>query len=137
MRAGLDEVQLRDLVPGRAGRVGDDGPHLGLRTLQRRRVAPQQVDHPGDGVGGGVLAGQQHGQHVAADLLVVDAAAGFVGRGEHGLEQVLGVLAAARIGHQARPGLGDEAVDRLVHLGHAAFQLAVGRAAPPAPDRQG
>ena len=52
------------------------------------RVALQQVDHPGQRVGGGVLAGQQHGQHVAGHLLVVDAAVGLVGGHDHRFEQV-------------------------------------------------
>jgi hypothetical protein len=69
-------------------------------------VVPQQVDHPGDRVGGGVLAGQQHGQHVAGHLVVVDAAVGFVGGDEHGFEQVLRPLTRGRVGRQSRLGPG-------------------------------
>ena len=37
------------------------------------------MDHPGQRVGSGVFAGQQHRQHIAGHLLVVDSAAGLVG----------------------------------------------------------
>ena len=63
-------------------------------------MAAQQMDQPGQRVGGGVLAGQQHRQHVAGHLSVVDAAAAFVGSGDHRFEQVRWLRAPRRVGVQ-------------------------------------
>ena len=61
-------------------------------------------------------------KHVAGDVAVVDAAAGVVGGDDHRLEQV--ARAARRSGSARRrsPRLGDEAVDRRLHLAHAAVE---------------
>ena len=73
-------VERRSSVPSRCGSCGALGVDRRARTssLQRARsaagMAPQQIDHPRQRVGGGVLAGQQHRQHVAGDLAVGDAA---------------------------------------------------------------
>ena len=65
-------ARLRRLVLDRPRQVREVAG--GLHAPQHGRVALQQVDHPGQGVGGGVLAGQQHGQHVARHLRVAEAA---------------------------------------------------------------
>ena len=47
--------------------------HLGHRARQCGRMLLEQPDAPGERVGGGVLASQQHGHHVAGDPVVVES----------------------------------------------------------------
>ena len=136
VRAGLHIVELRHLFERQFSAVAHHTAHFVGGELQRARVAPQQVDHPGQGVGGGVLAGQQHGQHIARHLCVVDAAAGLVGGHDHGFEQVARVRAQLGVGGQACARLRDEARYCGCHFNDAALQRTVGRQAHPAPGRQ-
>ena len=139
--AGLDKIELvhlgqRGCQRGRVQASATDPSHLAGGARQRGRVLPQQVDHPGDGVGGGVLTGQQHRQHIAGHLGVVDAAARRVGGGDHRFQQVVGPLAQAGVGLHAGACLADEAVHRRLHLGDAVLKLPISRRAPQPPGGQ-
>ena len=134
--ASLQVVQFAQLLQRRQGRARADAVDLLAGPGHDLGMAPQQPDHPRQGVGRRVLAGQQHGQHIAGHLFVVDAAAGFVGGHDHGLEQIGRLLAQRGVGGHALARLGDEALHRQPHLGHAARQRAVLGRGPPAPGRQ-
>ncbi len=116
-------------------RIADALVDLGARTRQAVGVAEQQPDRPGERVGGRVLAGEQHRQHVAVDFVRRDPRLRIVGGDDHRLEQVLGRGAARRV-LEAGSRRGDEALDRRGHRGDAAIELAVGGRLPPAPGRQ-
>ena len=109
--ARVEEIERVDLLERDRGQVRHRLAHLALRARQRVRVAVQQVDHPGERVGGGVLAGEQHGQHVADHLRVTEAAVGLVGGDDHRFEQVARLLAQRRLVAQTLARLGDEVGD--------------------------
>jgi hypothetical protein len=114
VRAGLHVLQPTELLERGRLAVGADGAHLGHGPGQRLRVAPRQVDHPRDGVGGGVLAREQHGQHVARDQPVVDAAVRLVRRGD--LKPSTATLTSAMLAASLRPA----ALRRMCHIANGA-----------------
>src|SRR3954468_17183239 len=63
-----------------ARRYGSPPPRAGGRALragagQRLRVVGEQVDRPGEAGGGGLVAGDQQGHQLVADLAVLQRAA--------------------------------------------------------------
>ena len=97
------------------------------RAPHRLGMAVQEVEQPGERVGGRVLAGDQGDEDVARDIAVVDLAARHVGGDDHRLEQVARAGAQLRIVAQPLARLGDEARDRRLHLADAALEAALRR----------
>ena len=89
-------------------------------------VAPELLDHPRQAGGGGVFAGQQHGEHIAGHVLVAHAAVGGVGGHQHRLQQVLRRGTALRR-LQAHTGLGHEVADGAIDQAHALVERTVAR----------
>ncbi len=97
-----------------------------LQALLRLWMQGQEMDHPGQGVGGGVLPGQQGGDGVGVDLLVGQADAVVVARDDEGLDQVAGLFRQVRVRRDARARLGDALFDEAAHRLQRPRQLAVG-----------
>ena len=100
-------------------------------------MLPQQPYQPRQGAGGRFLAAQQHGRDIAGNDGMIDAAAGFLGRQQHGLQHVDGLGAQCRIGRKRLACLGDKTVRRRLQCAYAAFQAAVRGKPQPAPVREG
>lgn len=86
-------------------------PGFGLGVLR------EQVPGPGEGVGGGLVTGEEDGERLVADLRIDECGAVLVARGDEHGEQVAGVGPGGAV-------LGDEAVDDLVEAGAGAAEVA-------------
>jgi hypothetical protein len=80
-----------------------------------------------------VFTGQQHGGDIACDGNIIDAAAAFVGRTDHGFQQIGRAFASLRFILQPLARRGDQRIDCLAQMLHAAFQLTVARQFDVAP----
>ncbi len=96
-------------------------------------MAVEQIDHPGEGVGGGVFARQEHGQHVTGDVRIGEPAAGVVARRDHRLDQVGRPLAQLGLRLHPRTRLGDEIADRALQCRQVIVELAIPE---PTPERK-
>ena len=166
MRTGLQVVELRHLLRRECAAVAGHAARFVLRFAKHRRVALQQVDHPGQRVGGGVFTGEQHGQHVARHVTVsqlwsphgrsrslppagertsgrgtrprfgLPVGVTAVGGRDHRFEQIARLRVQQWVDSHAFAGLRDEAFDRGVDGHCAAFQRAVGWQPDVAPVRK-
>jgi hypothetical protein len=116
--------ELPDLVERRlgVGRVAPQRVHLALYELEHGGVLGEVVERERHGAGGGLVARDQEGDHLVADVGGVERGAidGVLGR-EHEPEQVLG--GALSFGD---PGL-DHLVDHLRQVAGVALEGRVGR----------
>ena len=107
---------LVDLGPGSPDHVG---------------VLHQEVDREGQQSAGGLVAGDQEGDALVADVLVVQP---FPGAGisafQHPAQQVCVVRRVALL-----PALVDEGVDEALHIGLVIVELPLGPHLQPSPDR--
>ena len=124
-RAGLDVVERADRsacsAAGRAPRASPRRARAARRPDARcsRWISQASVFAVVSSPASSIV------EHVAGDVAIVEAAAAFVGRGDHRLEQVARMLAALRLRLHPLARLGDEALDRRAHRAHAAVERAV------------
>ena len=117
-------------------RCAQHGVGFGLRGGLGVRFFGQIAGEPGQGIGGGVLSGQERGEHVAADIGVGKTGIRRVARGQERLDQVAGVAAQRGVCFHALARLRDETVDRALHFGQVAFEQAVSGQLDMAPPRK-
>ncbi len=126
-----DVGELRDLLIGRP-RVGIGAEHavdflIGL--LQHVGMLEQRVERAGQQAAGGLVARDQEGIDLVADVDVVELLAGCaVDTGHHGAEHVLLALGGFRVA----AALGDDLVDHLVHEGDVLRQILAALLQPQA-----
>ena len=113
LHTGVEVVERIHLMNGKRGGIEDDAPHFVLRAPHRFRVALQQVQHPGQRIGRGVFAGQQHGRHIAGHGAVIDAAAALVGDAAQDLGRLTRrVSGNQRVFHQRVLSIGRRHLDQ-------------------------
>ncbi len=111
-------------------RADELGVLLGEQTGDDVGVAGELVEHEGDGRGGGVVAGEQEGHDLVADLQVGEGGfAVLVGGVDQQREDVLAALAGGA-------AAGDLGVDQAVE-GAGGFLLAIPGCEGPAEHAQG
>jgi hypothetical protein len=94
------------------------------------RVAEQQRESEGEQARGGLVAGDQEGQHLIADVEIVEAFSRLrIDRRDHQVQEIV------RLDRVFAP-FGDDVVDQLVHLGDVGVELALGLLGEPVLDRQ-
>ena len=105
----FDHVQLRQVaVPGYGG-TGQYPVHLPVGLGKHVGVAQQKVQGKGQQAAGSLVPRHQEGEHLLADVEVIQALAGFrVFGGEHQVEQVVAVRGVV-------PALADYLVHQFVH----------------------
>ena len=135
MGAGFHIVQLRHVLVGQNRTVTANATDLLGGKGQALWIAPEQMDHPGQRIGGGIFPRQQHGQYIACHLRIVNAAIRLVSRSNHGLEQVGRMGMQFRLGTHARTRLTHKTVHRLHDFANARFQTPVSTRLDPAPCR--
>ena len=87
----IGQALAHQLVGGGQG-AGELGVLLGDQAGDDVRVAGELVEHEGDGRGGGVVAGEQEGHDLVADLGVGQGGAVFVGGVDEQREDVIAAL---------------------------------------------
>ncbi|MCY1506754.1 hypothetical protein D9M68_410080 [compost metagenome] len=110
----------------RRGVAGQHRIHLGIRLRHHAGIAQQLVQGEGQQPAGGFVAGDQEGDDLVADVLVVQALVRVgIARFEHQPEQVHGsALPPAFVGGAAAP---DHVVDQFAHEARVFIELAVRR----------
>ena len=124
-----------------AQRLGDHGAqvailvtriHLGRQTCERRRVAQQQIERPGERRGGRLVAGEQQRDQLVAHLAVAHLAPVLEAGGDEQREDVL-ALGAGGIRLMIGTTLGDlrqqQLVDLSDQLAQARQRIATAKAA--------
>ncbi len=104
---------------------------LRARCPQHIGMLREQVQRPGNGVGGGVLARQQQGHHIAVQLFIRQTLR-LIGR-QQGMQQVGRLVAQLRLSCHLGAGMRNELLHSLARSAQRAFNLAVAAGAVPAP----
>ncbi|CUS44309.1 hypothetical protein MGWOODY_Smn1898 [hydrothermal vent metagenome] len=118
LQDALDHLQLHDVGIVRTLVAGQDPIDLGIGLRQDVRMAQQQMLGKGEQPRCRLMPGDQEGEHLIADVDVVEALARFrIDRTQHEVEQVLPVVGM-------KAAFGDDAIDQRVHLGDVGLVLA-------------
>ncbi len=100
------------------GRIAPQGVHFRLGAGQHRGVLGQVVQSERQQATGGLMAGDEEGDRLVADVDVVQGLAGdLVASVQHPAQQVVGALVAVR------PALPDHIVDQVLHQGDVVAEL--------------
>ena len=93
LQDALDHVQFCDIRIIRPPVAGQHAVHLGIGLRQHMGVPEQQMLREGQQAAGRLMPGDQEGQHLIADVDIVQPLARFrVDRRNHQVEQVLAVV---------------------------------------------
>ena len=122
----FDERQLSGLLDfQRQACRAEHGIDFSAGAREIRRVFDEIIDRPGDGVGGGVLAGQQQRADVAEDIGIGEFHAFGPLRGDDGFEKIGWLLIQRGIGLHALAHIGDHRINLDLDIDQGAIQLAI------------
>ncbi len=111
-------------------------PNFLLHPVLHLRVAAHEMHHPGDGVGGRILARYQHGEDVCEQLLIVQRRLARGLGNQHRLQEVGRMRGELRALRQPLACRGDELADGLADRHHGTVERAVRRQPEVVPVRK-